>query len=127
MGACDFESRSMGKTAQEAFSLAKAEAHYEHGHGGYSGTIAEKNSFEVINCPSGLTVHEFTRLMVEAYAYEPYGSKDVSEMPCTPEHREVVMRAAKVFDDKWGPAVCIPLEEGEGVNNRFLFCGMASS
>ena len=32
----------------EAFRLAVAAARYEHGHGGYTGTIAEKHSFKIV-------------------------------------------------------------------------------
>jgi hypothetical protein len=42
MGACDFESVGFGKTANDAFRQAVSEAQYEYGHGGYTGTIAEK-------------------------------------------------------------------------------------
>jgi hypothetical protein len=48
MGACDFQSIAVGKTAQEAFRAAVEEAAYEHGHGGYTGTIAEKQDFVMI-------------------------------------------------------------------------------
>jgi hypothetical protein len=49
MGAESFGAMGHGKTAQEAFLQARSEAQYEHGHGGYSGTIAEKHSFVEIN------------------------------------------------------------------------------
>ena len=41
MGACEFGTTSEGATAKEAFKRAVEDAQYEHGHGGYSGTIAE--------------------------------------------------------------------------------------
>jgi ABC-2 type transport system permease protein len=41
MGACDFSAYARGKTAAEAFRLAVQEAQYEHGHGGYTGTLAQ--------------------------------------------------------------------------------------
>ena len=43
MGASTFLTRATGKTAREAFASATSDARYEHGHGGYTGTIAEKN------------------------------------------------------------------------------------
>jgi hypothetical protein len=49
MGAETFETFGYGKTAQEAFSVARKDAQYEHGHGGYTGTIAEKQNFTVID------------------------------------------------------------------------------
>lgn len=45
MGADTFEIFGYGKTAREAFSAAREDAQYEHGHGGYTGTIAEKDSY----------------------------------------------------------------------------------
>lgn len=51
----------MGKTAAEAFRSAVEEAQYEHGHGGYSGTIAEKRSFRMIAVPDGRDPKEFAQ------------------------------------------------------------------
>lgn len=45
MGATTFFTYATGKTAKEAFASAQAEARYDHGHSGYTGTIAEKPSF----------------------------------------------------------------------------------
>ena len=45
MGACDFIAVSNGKTVRDAFASATSQAQWEHGHGGYTGTIAEKGSF----------------------------------------------------------------------------------
>lgn len=42
MGATNFETTATGKTLAEAFRNAVDDARYWHGHGGYSGTIAEK-------------------------------------------------------------------------------------
>lgn len=44
-GASDFVVYSAGKDAKAAFREAVADARHESGHGGYSGTIAEKSSF----------------------------------------------------------------------------------
>ncbi|MDG5762014.1 hypothetical protein QA600_22110 [Natronococcus sp. A-GB1] len=48
MGAVTFETLAFGKTVEEAFSKAVEDARHTHGHGGYTGTIAEKDTFEVI-------------------------------------------------------------------------------
>ena len=48
MGATTFHTFGYGKTPQEAFNAAKAAAQPESGHGGYSGTIAEKRSFRLV-------------------------------------------------------------------------------
>ena len=44
MGGCSFETFGKGETVDEAFAEARERAQYNHGHGGYSGTIAEKQS-----------------------------------------------------------------------------------
>ena len=48
MGAVTFERLAFGTTAEEAFSKAVEDARHMNGHGGYTGTIAEKDTFEVI-------------------------------------------------------------------------------
>lgn len=47
-GAQDFWTVGVGKTADEAFHAAVEKAGYEHGHGGYTGSIAEKDGFILI-------------------------------------------------------------------------------
>lgn len=49
MGACDFRTTATGVTLEQAFAAARDNALYECGHGGYSGTVAEKN--QVIEIP----------------------------------------------------------------------------
>lgn len=51
MGGEVFTTRARGETAQEAFDAAKEEAFYDHGHSGYTGTIAEKPGFTIIPLP----------------------------------------------------------------------------
>lgn len=136
MGACDFMNYSFGKTAQEAFSHCVQQAQYEHGHGGYSGTIAEKHDFVVLPKPP-------TRLSVERLAgcaincedtymhwrplkegenrysagwtkstFDGDGDETVfvaerKKMP--PKLKPWVERAAQVAADKWGPAACVEI------------------
>jgi hypothetical protein len=95
MGAQDFTSTAKGKTAQEAFNNATEQARYEYGHGGYSGTIAEKHEFVMYVPKPGQTPGE----MVDAFEKDWSGP----------------------YADKWGPAGCIDLGDGE-----FLFFGSAS-
>ena len=44
MGIANFATTATGKTMKEAFNKAVEQAQHEHGHGGYTGTIAEKSS-----------------------------------------------------------------------------------
>jgi hypothetical protein len=45
MGASAFKTIANGKTAADAFGTARSDALYMEGHGGYTGTIAEKSGF----------------------------------------------------------------------------------
>lgn len=54
MGATTFSTTAKGGNATEAFKNAREEAFYWHGHGGYSGTIAEKSGFSVCNIPTDI-------------------------------------------------------------------------
>ena len=96
MGAETFETRAKGKTAEIAFREAVKQAQYDHGHGGYAGTIAEKREFTLIAVPEGKAPAE--------YASELIDDGDAR------------------IDDKWGPAGCVKVGEGE-----WLFFGWASS
>lgn len=91
--------KSEKKTPALAFALAQERARYEHGHGGYTGSIAEKTSFKLIVGKTKAT----TRDEAERQAYELIDAEDPR------------------IDDKWGPAGCIEFDEG------FLFFGWASS
>ena len=79
MGATTFCNIGKGKTAQDAFSNLVSYARHENGHGGYTGTIAEKSTFN-FSKKKALTLEEARRIAKD----------DVDE-----------------FGDKWGPAGCI--------------------
>lgn len=85
MGAAGFTEIATGPNAKDAFSQIRDEARYEYGHGGYSGTIAEKGSFEL-----------------------------VTNQPVPEEVAEVMAQElmATRFGDKWGPAGAIPIVRG---------------
>lgn len=102
MGASEFTSSATGKTAQEAFGKAIDEARYESGHGGYTGTIAEKSGF---------------RMVVPKEGEDPGDCID-----------RCFRDESHFFQDKWGPAGCIDAGEGKEPGTRkFLFFGWASS
>lgn len=97
MGATTFTTVAEGDTADEAFRFARIEAQYDRGHGGYTGTIAEKSSFTMI-----------ARNLV------PKDALALAE--------QLIDDGDPRIDDKWGPAGCIALADGK----RFLFFGWAS-
>lgn len=87
MGATTFRTKASGKTAAEAFSAARQKAQYDRGHGGYTGTIAEKSSFVMIALPDGMAAADYAQKLVDD------GDRRI--------------------DDKWGPAGCIKTGDGE--------------
>lgn len=88
MGSHSFiHGRTSEKTAEEAFRAARAEAQYDYGHAGYTGTIAEKDKFIMLPLIEGKTLTE----TIEYYLYEQEKSP---------------------VDDKWGPAGCIKTDDG---------------
>ena len=86
MGAEIFFQVGKRATADKAFREAREQAAWEHGHGGYTGTLAEKSDFVMIRCPEGVDPRK--------YADDLVNNDDPR------------------IDDKWGPAGCIKLEEG---------------
>ena len=87
MGAVDFYQVSKGTSAKDAFRKAVEEAEYECGHGGYSGSIAEKGSFTMITVPEN----------VKPWSYA----------------EQLIFEGDPRVDDKWGPAGCIDLGDGK--------------
>ena len=93
MGASTFEDYGYGKTPEQAFNSAVADAQYENGHGGYTGTLAEKHDFVVIPVPSEWKGKE------EQYAYH------------------LIDKSDSRINDKWGPAGCILVESSDAVDH----------
>lgn len=118
MGAEQFVTYARGKTAEEAFQNARSEAfqnarseaQYEYGHGGYTGTIAEKDNFKIVPLPAAVT-----DLSMADEAANAIMSGVATSLDPTGEIHDIA-------DDKWGPAACFDLGNG-----GFLFFGWASS
>lgn len=96
-GAVDFFTYAAGSDPRKAFSEAVQEARYESGHGGYTGTIAEKGSFVIRN--------RELRSKDEAYAY---AQEDADR------------------NDKWGPAWAIPVVESKDLGDKDLVIQFAA-
>jgi len=96
MGAESFYVDAKGKTAKEAFKEAREQALYDYGHRGYTGTLAEKDDFTEIKLPEGNDPYDYAQKLVD----------DCDER----------------IDDKWGPAGCFDLGEG-----NYFFFGWASA
>jgi len=97
MGAMDFTHDATGTTAKDAFESAVSDAGHEYGHGGYTGTIAEKHEFKMVPVPEGQTPEQ---VIEECMNFE-------NDHFC---------------QDKWGAAACV--QTGP---NSFTFFGCASS
>lgn len=87
MGASTFYARAQGKSAKEAFKSAVDEARHERGHGGYTGSIAEKRSFIMITLPAGEKPYEYANKLID--------------------------KGDSRIDDKSDPAGCFDLGNGE--------------
>lgn len=101
MGAEEYEERVVGfETAREAFNYITKETRYLKGHGGYTGTIAEKGYFEMIKVPDGEDPITYANYLLDS------GDRRVN--------------------DKWGPAYCVEFKTENG-KKGFYFFGVASS
>ena len=108
MGANQFQADSAGKTASEAFQSAVRYGLHMYGHRGYTGSIAEKHEFVMLDVPPNVKPQDFANWILHRNA--------------PPEHQEAVARAQRAVDDKWGPAGCIDAGDGS-----YIFLGWASS
>ena len=107
MGADSFINQAKGSSAEDAFHKAKAQAEYDYGHAGYTGTIAEKSEFVLFTPPEGVVSQkEIVAWAESAQNHDTNGDDKLDE----------------VANDKWGPAAAVKLPDGS-----FLFFGWASS
>lgn len=130
MGADTFFARNAGKDARDAFSNAVEDARYRHGHEGYTGTIAEKSGFHLVDLKAlGMTRARFDKAMAAADAYL-FADADMFEYQrankatvrkaetarkraraklerIAGNNTSAILSLAKQYDDKWGPALCV--------------------
>lgn len=110
MGANQFEVRRPESDVTEAFRGAVEDARYERGHGGYTGTIAEKNEYVIWH---GAPSTAGALALLQA----PFATASRRAPAAIPDE------ICRAYDDKWGPAVAIADDETGG----WIFCGWASS
>lgn len=84
MGAETFIHHSAYPDPDQAFKEAVNDAAYDHGHAGYTGTIAEKDSFTIIT-------------------HAPLDFEAAEELA-----DQLICAADPRINDKWGPAGAIP-------------------
>jgi hypothetical protein len=125
MGATPFMDYVRGVTdVQTAYLSAVQQAQWDHGHSGYTGTIAEKSGFIEFKIPESFTAQqvidaiENPKIIKSPNGYEHYEPSD--------ELVEIfgsdAINVYRTYDDKWGPAVALKWKEGNG----WLFMGWAS-
>ncbi len=133
MGADEFSTVAFGKDANAAFRSATEEARYENGHGGYTGTIAEKHGFTLIDLKAiRMTLAKFDKAL-EAHMDLRYAHQNANTLPNKQTKREqskfntkikrarrafekiagsnadLISRAANTSEDKWGNALAIEI------------------
>ena len=131
MGAEDFTAEGKGKTLEAAFRRAHDAATWEYGHGGYTGTIAEKGYAIEFPLPEGVSAWDFARAAwssQECYEFDSATQKMVLRPGKTPEWvkdgsypLETWRRVVSTAEDKWGPACAVRIGPDE-----FFFFGLAS-
>lgn len=112
MGATQFITHAYGKTIEEAFNTAYEDALWEHGHGGYTGTIAEKPGFVLVDVPPGVTFTEFVHALEDSWDKKP---------DWAPSNWD---RLTAIYNDKWGD--CLAVADTRHLDNNWIFFGWAS-
>lgn len=133
MGACNYYNDiKTDKDVGAAFAEVVEQAEYEHGHGGYSGTIAEKggDGYILIDLPAGVDgPHDFERVLAElSYSltdngndFDPAKLDGLEKQLVDTVPKQTLMSWVRAYDDKWGPAIAVKIDGG------WAFFGYASS
>jgi len=152
MGATEFFIDNFGKTVNEAYRKQVDHDFYEHGHGGYTGTLAEKDGFILITRPPRIRADRLKDLIIDAEQWmywmdtdEKYRGQVYTEpkAKCRKAWYQLIEKypaggarnICKTYGEKWGPALAVeqsPAEKKARWNDlprgskTFLFFGMAS-
>lgn len=100
MGATNFDCVETGATLQEAYLRAVDQARYDHGHAGYTGTIAEKDGCVEWPLPEDQTVDD---VIDAVFCHQQSHGEDTRLVEWYGEAR--AQRLVANHNDKWGPAV----------------------
>lgn len=137
MGATNFFDVAFGKDAQDAYKNAVEQAVWDHGHESYSGTIKEKGGFRLVTPTFKIDPSKLEQWCGNWLCTDNSG-KFVYQKKIPKKYRAFVESVAGIYDDKWGPALCIEItgkraKEYKVHNNLvgkhgkvFAFMGMAS-
>lgn len=100
MGGCDFTAIGFGKTAEDAFSQAREDAAWERGHGGYTGTIAEKGEFVQFDLKPRTNPYDVDRKLWDArqaFHYEQDPDGPYSHKPSAAERNALKWMRERVL------------------------------
>jgi len=137
MGGNYFDTISWGKDAQDAFARARerdlseyiadqeADRDYDDEpfqYEGYSGTVAEKDSFYSFEKPARMSTRALLSAAMTAYdagqaagtrpvlawngTYKVWANGKARTRKANQLQKIAALRAARTYDDKWGPAAC---------------------
>jgi hypothetical protein len=120
MGATTFLVTAPGATIGDAYGHAVADARHWSGHGGYSGTIAEKSGYVDFGIlPADFDPADLAGLLINAGSYSHWDHDTQQHLPSPPTDEAlrltalfgaaIATRMIDVNDDKWGPAVAVRL------------------
>lgn len=120
-GSTNFLTVAEGTSMKDAFRAAVDEARFMHGHGGYSGTIAEKSEFvDLTRAASGIPADRVADVLQDNVC-EKCDRGLYEDVPGCDHASSPYRRLWNPVNDKWGPAGGIDLGGG-----RYLFFGWAS-
>ncbi len=152
MGAEYTETVASGATPREAFAAARESALWTHGHGGYTGSMAEKSSYTFVGIlPQEVDPRTLNEIAYQYYqfltdgAWEEKMFKDKNgykvfshreerhsdprpEALATPEGDRLLREWHEYADgSKWGPAACVEFVRPNSDTRWFMFGGWCSS
>lgn len=133
MGGSTFDGTHVGPDARTVFSEAHDQAAWDHGHGGYTGTLAEKHDYVTLPVPplDDITIDEFVQTVLRGpgwdegatWTIETWNGGKWESRPASDAVVPHLERAFKAVDDKWGPAGLIDITDtpdGQAVLARWL-------
>lgn len=128
MGATTFFDLAVAKTVDEAYNEACRQARWESGHGGYTGTIAEKGGFVQIPRPPRVEAKTVLTMLQRAYAADDLHKHDPdwkkyckSDPEANKAWRNLVKwygehyarKYVEQYDDKWGACIAVEASTAE--------------
>lgn len=127
MGANQFMDVGVGKTVAEAFSEAVRQAAYDHGHSGYTGTIAEKPGYVLIPRPARVAARTVLETLQEVYDAEALAEGRYKWEGWKPNPRAEkawkklvewygktdALSYARLFDSKWDECIAVEASPSE--------------